>query len=130
MSNKVKVWNDNVHVFTQRFKGEQVTIPAKGFIEMEWDEAISFKSHPFSMKFDGMGQQDPTSFKMIRVEGGPAATNQVIAFKSHKDGSIHATKSALEAYEAQFGDDSFADTEGAKIAASKRGRPSTKEATA
>lgn len=131
MSNKVKVWNDNDHPFTQEFKGETVHIPAKKFIEMEWDEAVSFKSYPHSMKFDGMGQQLPESYKMIRVEGKPTTFNQVVAFKSHKDGSIHATKAALEAYEAQFGEEAFADTEGAKIAATKRSTKTTsKEATA
>lgn len=130
MSNKVKVWNDNEHLFAQDFKGDKIVIPAKGYIEMEWDEAIAFKSYPHPMKFDGMGQQLPESFKMIRVEGKPSTSNQVVAFKSHKDGSIHATKAALEAYESQFDEGAFADTDGAKIAAAKRStKTMTKEAT-
>lgn len=131
MSTKVKVWNDNEHLFSQEFKGERITIEPKGFIEMEWDEAISFKSYPYPMEFDGMGNQKPESYKMIRVDGKPSTANQVIAYKSHKDGSVHATKAALEAYEAQFDETAFADTEGAKIAATKRAttKTTTKEAT-
>jgi hypothetical protein len=129
VSTKVKVWNDNVHPFTQDYKGDKVTIPAKGFVEMEWDEAISFKSYPANMEFDGMGQQKPESFKMIRVEGKPSTTNQVVAYKSHKDGKIFGSRAELEAYESAFTEEAFADTEGAKIAATKRGKTATKEAT-
>ena len=126
----VKVWNDNIYPFKQDYKGEIIEIPAKGYIEMIWDEAIAFKSYPSPMAFDGMGQQDPKSFKMIRVEGTRDDGEAIVAFRSHKDGSLHATRSALEAYESQFDDSAFADTEGAKIAGSKRIKKTTTEATA
>lgn len=110
----VKVWNDNSVDFTQLYKGDRVTIPAKGFIEMEWDEAISFKSYPHAMAFDGMGQQLPSSFKVIRVEPrsleGP---DQVVMFRCHKDGTLHASKDALTKYEAEFASAAFADPDGA-----------------
>lgn len=93
-----KVWNDNHLPFTQVFKGETISIPPKGFIEMEYEEAMSFKSKGFRMEFDGMGQQKPESFKMIRVEGRPAGENQVTAFKCHADGSLHPTREALNEY--------------------------------
>lgn len=98
MSNLAKVWNDNHLPFSQVFKGDKVTIPANSCIEMEYDEAVSFKSYPFPMAFDGMGQQDPKSFKKIRVEGRPNVETQVMAFKCHADGSLHASKDALNSY--------------------------------
>lgn len=96
--NLAKVWNDNTLPFEQMFKGEKVSIPAKSFIEMEFEEAMSFKSKGHRMEFDGMGQQKPESFKMIRVEGRPDTGNQVTAFKCHADGSLHATKESLNDY--------------------------------
>jgi hypothetical protein len=93
-----KVWNDNGLPFTQKFKGTVFTIPAGGFIEMEYEEAVSFKSYPFPMKFDGMGQQTQDSYKMIRVDGKPDTGNQVVAYKCHADGSLHANPEALNAY--------------------------------
>ncbi len=98
MSNLAKVWNDNELPFTQVFKGDKISVPAKGYIEMEYDEAVSFKSYPSPMAFDGMGQQTKASYKMLRVEGKPQADNQVMAFKCHADGSLHASKDALNAY--------------------------------
>ena len=117
---KVKVWNDNNHPFQQRFKGEQIKIEANSFIEMNWDDAIQFKSYPHPMKFDGMGNQAPESFKMIRIEGSgvPAAGYQVVAFRCQKDGSLHPSKEALDAHIATL--DGFADPEGEKVAKRKK----------
>lgn len=96
--NLAKVWNDNHLDFVGSFKGEKVHIPAKSFIEMEYDEAISFKSYPHPMQFDGMGQQKPESFKMIRVEGKRDDGNVTVAYRCHADGSLHASPEALNAY--------------------------------
>jgi len=96
--NTAKVWNDNHLPFKQKFKDDLIEIPAKGYIEMEYDEAVAFKSSPFPMKFDGMGQQKPESFKMIRVEGNPSVGNQTIAYKCQADGSLHPSPEALNAY--------------------------------
>lgn len=98
MTNMAKVWNDNELPFEQDFKGTKVKIPARSFIEMEYDEAVSFKSYPSPMRFDGMGQQTKDSYKMIRVEGSPQADHKVLAFKCHADGSLHASQDALNEY--------------------------------
>lgn len=121
MSNKVKVWNDNRFPFEQKFKGERIRIEANSFIEMEHEEAHAFKSAPYSMKFDGMNQQDPTSFKMIRVEGKPVLSEEkVVAYRCQRDGSLHPSKDALEAHIASLDVSVFADEEGAKIAKRKK----------
>lgn len=102
MSSKVKVWNDNVHPFSQKFKGQEILIPAKNFIEMDYSAAQQFLGKPSPIKRDGMGQQDPVSYKMLRIEGTPKFENKVNAYKSHVDGSLHLTQEALEAHEMQF----------------------------
>lgn len=100
--NVAKVWNDNELPFSQKWKDENVFIPAKSFIEMEYDDAIAFKSYPYPMMKDGMGQQTKESYKMIRVEGSYNGNQSITAFRSHVDGSIHLTKEALAAHDAEF----------------------------
>lgn len=108
---QVKVWNDNVHPFSQKFKGEIINIPAKSFIEMDWDDAMQFKSKGSPMAFDGMNNQKPESYKMLRIEGRPSLEDRVIMYKCHLDGSIHATKDALEAHVKSLSSEVFADEE-------------------
>lgn len=120
----VKVWNDNSVAFSQLYRDVEIKIPAKGFIEMEYDEAIGFKSYPMAMKFDGMGQQLPESMKMIRVDPRPETEpSAVVMFKCHKDGSLHASKAELERYLADFDEGVFADPAGAQAVKNKGGRP-------
>lgn len=78
----VKVWNDNKLDFTQEFKGKKVVVPAGEYVEMDWDDAIEFKSEYYPPVFDGTGVQKPESYKMIRIEGklrDPEATDWVCA---------------------------------------------------
>lgn len=70
-ANMVKVWNDNKLPFKQEFKDALIEIPAGKFIEMQWDEAIEFKSLYYPPAFRGDGTQKPESYKMIRIDGKP-----------------------------------------------------------
>lgn len=65
---KVKVWNDNDHDFKSKFKGEDVIVKAHQFIEMELFEANDFRGQYHPMIVAANGLQDPSSFKMIRIE--------------------------------------------------------------
>jgi hypothetical protein len=64
----VRVWNDNVFPFRQVFKGNEIYIGAKKFIEMEETEAYEFRGAYSPIVRDGDGQPTPESYKMIRVE--------------------------------------------------------------
>lgn len=66
---KVEVWNDNTHVYAEKFNGDMITIPAKSYILMEYDQAVLFRSSfpSFGLKRLANGQQDPTTYKMIRI---------------------------------------------------------------
>jgi hypothetical protein len=70
----VKVWNDNVHPYEEKYKGKMVEIPPKDFIEMDYDDAMQFKGEFKAPVINGQGH-DPRGFKMIRVErpGTPTA---------------------------------------------------------
>lgn len=77
----VKVWNDNVHEFKQEFKGEKFVIPAKQFIEMEYEEAIDFKGSFSPMPPPDYSGDESLFFKMIRVEAPPP--NSIYKDESH-----------------------------------------------
>lgn len=96
---QVKVWNDNHLDFKQIWKGDSIFIPAKSYIEMDFEEANSFKCASYPMKFDGMGQQLPESYKMIRVEGNPADHIKASGkYKCQLDGQTFESQEALNAH--------------------------------
>lgn len=65
----VKVFNDNIYPHKERFKGEMVEIPAGGYVEMEWEEAMDFRGQFTGIAPIGAnGAPDERFFKKIRVE--------------------------------------------------------------
>jgi len=64
----VRVWNDNVHPYREKFKDWDIHIPPKSFIEMEEGEAILFRGTFSFPKLDADGNDMPEGFKMIRLE--------------------------------------------------------------
>lgn len=107
----VKVWNDNVHPHSERFRGDLVVIPAKSFVEMEWEDAIQFKGQFTPMEMprkegaraedeeDSVGGPDPRCFKMIRVEyvRPELVFKQESAFINPVTGQKHASKAEYQA---------------------------------
>ena len=63
----VRVYNDNSIRHEEKFKGDMVVIESKGFIEMNRDEAVLFKSQFYPPKFDAGNQQTIESMKCIRL---------------------------------------------------------------
>jgi len=129
---KVKVWNDNTYVYQDKFKGQEIVIQPKDFILMESDEAIQFKSAfpGFGLKRKASGQQDPSTFKMIRIEvidekqlqaeqearaKQALKTCQLCSFEAQSDIELdrHVTEAHL---------DSMIDKEEAQKATSRRGK--------
>ena len=72
MANAVRVYNDNIVPHKEHYKGQDLVIEPKGFIEMDRDEAVQFKSQFFPPKFNKGGQQEIDSMKMIRLAPIPA----------------------------------------------------------
>lgn len=120
----VKVWNDNVHDFSQVFKGDRITIKAGEYIEMDYWEAKSFLGKGSPILRDAAGVPRPESFKKLRIEGKPSAFETVQAFKCHADGTLHATKEALDEYvRAKFSDRIAEESVREEIVKNKGGRP-------
>lgn len=117
---KVKVWNDNVHAHVEDFKGAKIAIPAGGFVEMDWEEAIEFKG-----QFTPMAPPDcPASekakyYKKIRIDG--KATVQANPLTCHADGSKAENESELNAKLLQFADRIVKDDELDKKTAAQGG---------
>jgi hypothetical protein len=105
----VKVWNDNVHPFSQKFKEEQINIPAKGHVKMQWDDAQQFLGTYFQPQLDGSGIQKAESYKMLRIEGSPPhlqLAEQICAacgdkFASEPDLNAHIDRHHLDELEDQ-----------------------------
>lgn len=98
---KVKVWNDNVHDHTETFKGRKITIPAKQFVEMDWEEAVELKGQFTPMAPADAPEREKSKFyKMIRIEG--SATVQPEALVCHADGTKAESLEELNAKLARF----------------------------
>lgn len=76
MSQKMKIYNDNVHPFQTTFKGDLYKINAKDYLKdasgkpVEWDlyEANDFRGQYSPILKDANELPDPRSYKMIRLE--------------------------------------------------------------
>ena len=97
----VKVWNNNVHPFTQDFKSQKISIPPQAYIEMDYEEAVEFKGKFSPIITDGDGNPLPESYKMIKVER-PAQTAAVPGLMNHATGKQAATAEELRAVLAEF----------------------------
>ena len=92
---QVKVFNDNVHPYTEKFRGKEITIGAKQFIEMDEDEAEYFKgTFTFPVK-NGEGLPDPAFFKRIRIDK-PKRVAQEDPLVCHANGQKVASASELK----------------------------------
>lgn len=125
---KVKVWNNNTVDWKEKFKGELIVIPSKGYIEMEFYEAHEFKGQFSPINIKGDGTQDPTSFKMIKVdppvqlEAAESDADEVFPCNVCK--KVYTTEGALVKHsEAQHADRMVTDFEAEKEIPRKRGRP-------
>lgn len=65
---KVRVWNDNIHDYKEKFRDEKIVIKAKHFIEMEEDQANLFRGTFSPILVDADGNKVAEGFKMIRLE--------------------------------------------------------------
>ena len=80
-NNRVKVWNRNIYPFSQVFKGDKIFIEPGKFIEMDYDEAVLFKSSATPIVRDTSGQDDPRFFKMIEID--PEDVKRIYDFRSN-----------------------------------------------
>jgi len=101
----VKVVNDNMHPYTEKYKGQTIHIPARGSITMDLNEASHFLgTNPGVAQMDAGGQQKPETFKMLRIErmdAVPRVEPETKKFVCAADGKEFQTQAALEAHIAE-----------------------------
>ncbi len=100
----VKVHNDNVHDHKEEFKGTKLLIPAGGFIEMEYEEAVQFQGQCTGIAPVGEdGAPDARFFKMIRVDHvKPEEVFKDDGLTNHLNGRKASTAEELRAVLAEF----------------------------
>lgn len=102
MSNLAKVWNDNDHPHTEKYKGNMIEIPPHKYIEMDRDEALQFQGQFTMPKKLGSGVPDPRYFKMIRVEGGEDIAASYNQLTNPVTGQICKNQEELDAQLKQY----------------------------
>lgn len=125
------VYNDNKYDYKERFKGEIIKIPAGGSIEMDFFDAMLFKSQmPPNIELDGNGIQKPESYKMLRVvKKGHEPIVKVSQFACHSCSEEFMTEAAYKNHVKAKHLADMVDEEAVeelleeKPAAAKRGRP-------
>ena len=65
---QVRVWNDNVHDYSETFREQKISIPAKKFIMMDDEQAHLFVCNFAPIKCDADGNPVPEGYKMVRIE--------------------------------------------------------------
>lgn len=118
----------------EKFRDEDIVIPAKKYVLMDYEDAILFKSQFSPIKTDAMGQHDRSSFKVIKIEQDKADGTEPIFVKKwicQMDGREFPNQDELLAYtEARYGDQTFTDdsleanlVKAPIVEEKKRGRP-------
>ncbi len=98
---KVKVHNDNVHPHKEMFKGIEVVIPAKSFIEMDFEEACELKGQFTPIVYISEGNPDARFYKMLRVEW-PKPEMTKIEYRNPVTGARYDTAAQLAASLTEF----------------------------
>ena len=122
----VKVWNDNVHPYTEKFMGKQVSIGAQSFVEMDHNEAEMFLStFPSRTELDKDGNLKPECYKKLRIQKAGEATPITEPFKCMRDGKVFHSQAELDAHITENYMDEIADEDSRKEFVEKRkpGRP-------
>ncbi len=85
---QVKVWNNNIHPYQEKFRDNLIRIEPNSFVEMDEDEADYFLQTFCPPKKDSQGRPDPLFFKKLKVE----VPDEVLAARRARDPLVnHAT---------------------------------------
>lgn len=119
----VKVWNDNEYTYTEKFKGQTLTIEPKKFISMDENEAHQFLGKmPANILVDANGRQKPESYKRLRIDKSLATETAIAKFICNQDGKEFPNQEALDAHiEANYVE-KILDEDSKRAFVEKRGR--------
>lgn len=94
---KARVWNDGNETYREMFKGVEVVIPAKQFIEMEATEANVFRGQFTPVIRDTHGRDlRPKPIRVEKIKETEDQADEKKQFICAKDGSIWPNQEALD----------------------------------
>lgn len=115
---KWRVYNMHPEGMTHRekFRETLLEIPAGGYVLMDYEDAVQFRSQYFPMKKNAQGAADPASFKCIvlKPDGDvtEVPTTTAKEFVCHFDGAKFPTQAMLDNYIKQnYAEQTFKDDE-------------------
>lgn len=118
----VKVWNDNVHPYNEKFMGKNISIAAQGFVQMEINEAHMFLgTFPARTELDKDGKLLPECYKKLRIQGEGDPCPITEPFKCMRDGKVFHNQAELDAHITANYMDEIADQDSKKEFIEKRG---------
>ncbi len=85
---QVRVWNDNIHPYSETFREQLIKIAPKSFVMMEAGEAHLFKGTFAPIQVDADGNPIPQGYKMIRIE----ETDEPVAAPQSKENICQACR--------------------------------------
>lgn len=88
-----RVWNNSDKEYVERFKNDIIKIPAHGYIEMDFHDAVLFKGQ-YIPPNEGKNQKRITVEKIMRADPNWRPSG----FISHIDGKVFATQEELDAH--------------------------------
>ena len=91
----VKVHNDNIHPYNEKFSGQDIHIPAISYIEMDEDQAEVFLGKFVFPVKNEMGLNDPKFFKKLRIEKPLKENVEADSLICHATGKKAASKEEL-----------------------------------
>ena len=123
----VRVVNDNVYPYTEKYRGKTVHIPPKGYVEMDFNEASHFLgTNPGTAQVDTSGIPKPESYKMLRIVRPEDIEQEVVPpskrFVCMADGQEFPTQEALEAHVAANYMDDMVDEKAKEKLSQKRAK--------
>jgi len=92
-----RIWNNSDKEYKEKFRGQLITIPARGFHEMEYYDAVMFFGQYVRPEKDDSGNYiNCKPLRLEKIASGSTATST--KFISHADGKVFATAEELDAH--------------------------------
>jgi hypothetical protein len=92
----VKVWNENIYPYQEKFRNVLRVIEPKSYIEMDEDEAEYFLSKFTAPIRDSQNRPDPKFFKKLRIEKPAGYEKQDTRLVCHANGQKVASAQELK----------------------------------
>ena len=96
---QVAVYNGNIYPYKEKFRDEEISIPSKGHIMMDNDEAVLFLGTMNRPVLDADGNHTPEGFKMLKILGaGEAKPVDEVILRCAACNNVFGTEGELQSH--------------------------------